>query len=53
MEDELFKITNDTYEPYGGHLYYNQTFRKEEIFLKSFFIFLVLIMLFILINRGN
>lgn len=53
MDDELFNITHDNYEPYDGNLYYNQELKKDQIFLKSFLFFMVLVILFILINRCN
>ena len=54
MDDELFKITNDMYEPYTGDFYYNSNkIKKDQIFIKSFLIFLFLIVVLILINRSN
>ena len=48
MEDELFKITRDTYEPYDGNLYYNREIKNDQIFLKSFIFFLLLVIFFYL-----
>ena len=50
MEVELFNITNDTYEPYNGDLFYNNSIKKDQIFIKSFFVFLAFLIVLILIN---
>ena len=52
MEDELFNITNDNYEPYTGDLFYNKPITRDQIFIKSFLIFLAFLIVLILINRG-
>jgi hypothetical protein len=52
MEDELFQITHDTYNPYEGNFHYNQAVKKDQVILKSFLIFLALIIVLILMNRS-